>query len=111
MTQKRKVKYPLTNAQKDHLVCRDLMHSWTWVTDMIPNTRVVDTKRVKTVTRVVECQRCQTRREDEYMLPTFERVRSMYVYPEGYLAKRHGTHLRVADIRAEVYRRMTKGAW
>lgn len=101
----------LAEKGEEVLVCRDLSHSWRWVTDMEPTTRKVGNRRIRTVVRTIICTRCETQRTDEYRLPTFEKLRTVYTYPEGYLAKRHGTHLRVAEIRAEIYRRIKKGAW
>jgi hypothetical protein len=108
---KREIQSILRNSTREHLVCRDLQHAWEWRTDMTPISRTVDGKRIRTVSRVLSCMRCQTQRMDEYELPTFQRLRSSYTYPDGYLAKRHGTHVQVSDIRQEVFRRMTNGAW
>lgn len=97
----------LTGAEKTHLVCRDLMHAWQWTTDLIPHR--IDRKVVE-VTRVLACLRCETQREDTYRVPTFERLKSRYVYPDGYLIHQGG-HVPVSDVRREVYARMTTGSW
>ena len=98
----------LTGTDKTYIVCRDLMHAWEWTTDLIPHR---EEKKVTTVTRVLTCLRCETLREDTYRVPTFERLKSRYVYPDGYVVHSGGGHVPVATVRAEVYRRMTKGAW
>jgi len=97
----------LTDAEKTHLVCRDLMHAWEWTTDLIPHR---EDRRITTVTRVLACLRCETQREDTYRVPTFERLKSRYVYPEGYLVHQGG-HVPVADVRREVWGRMSSGSW
>lgn len=109
----RKARLVLKEAPSQHLVCRDLMHAWEWVTDLTPNTNKSNQvgRRLKTVTRVLACTRCETQRTDEYEVPSFTRIRTMYSYPEGYLARQNNVHVKVADVRAEVYRRMVNGEW
>jgi hypothetical protein len=111
MTQKklpvRQIQGVLKNTARDHLVCRDLMHAWKFTTDLVPHR--IDRKVVE-VTRVLECLRCETTREDTYKVPSFERVKSRYVYPDGYLVHQGG-HVPVTFVRSEIYRRMTTGAW
>lgn len=97
----------LDNATNTHLVCRDLMHAWSWQTDLVPHR--IDRKVVE-VTRMLACLRCAALREDTYKVPTFERVKSRYIYPDGYLVQGRG-HVPVQDVRREVYHRMTKGSW
>lgn len=97
----------LTGTSKTHLVCRDLMHAWQWQTDLVPHR--IDRKVVE-VTRLLSCLRCATTREDTYRVPTFERIKSRYIYPDGYLVHQGG-HVPVQDVRREVYTRMTKGEW
>jgi hypothetical protein len=107
MENKKDTPVDLTETSKTHLVCRDLMHAWEWTTDLVPHR--VDRKIVE-VTRVLACLRCETTREDTYKVPTFERLKSRYVYPDGYLVHQGG-HVPKTTVRAEVFKRMQKGAW
>ena len=103
----RQIQHALKNTTREHLVCRDLMHAWQWRTDLVPHR--IDRKVVE-VTRVLSCLRCSTTREDTYAVPSFARVSSRYVYPDGYLVHQGG-HIPVSSVRSEVYRRMNLGAW
>jgi hypothetical protein len=97
----------LSHADKEHLVCRDLMHAWSFLTDMTPHR---EERKITTVTRILSCLRCETQREDTYRVPTFERVRTRYVYPEGYLVHQGG-HVPVQDVRREVWHRISNRNW
>jgi hypothetical protein len=82
----------------DHLACRDLKHAWQWENDFIPVRGDDDRKRrTVSVTRILTCIRCGTRRYDEYV--------------DGY--HMHNTkkgRIRVAEIRHEIYRRLREKA-
>jgi hypothetical protein len=107
-TSKDKAPADLKHHDSVFLECRDFMHAWTWQTDF----NVVKTQgRITSVTRVVACLRCGTLRADEYEVPSFQRVRSSYTYPDGYLMPGHKGHVPVATIRAEIMRRFRSGAW
>lgn len=96
----------------DHLACRDLKHAWQWENDFIPVRGDDDRKRrTVSVTRILTCIRCGTRRYDEYALPSMDVVKSSYEYVDGY--HMHNTkkgRIRVAEIRHEIYRRLREKA-
>jgi len=93
-----------------YLQCRDFGHAWTWQTDFTPH-READSRKWAYVSRIIVCFRCGTIRIDEYMLPTFDRIKSSYTYATDYLLPGHKGHVRVADVRAEIMRRFKSGAW
>lgn len=91
-----------------HLACRDFMHAWEWQTDFVQRRTQ---GRITSVTRTIICIRCDTVREDEYELPSFQRIKSNYTYPDDYLIAGHKGHIPVAAVRAEIMRRFKAGAW
>jgi hypothetical protein len=110
MTKKPEVEVDLTTHDRFHLQCRDFKHAWTWVTDFVPH-KDVETKRVATVTRTLKCMRCATVRHDEYAIPSFDRVKSSYEYPDGYLVHESHGHVPVAMVRSEIMRRANRKEW
>jgi hypothetical protein len=98
----------LTVADPIHIQCRDLKHAWTFATDIIPQ-REEGSRKITSITRVLQCIRCGTERHDEYSVPSFERLHSHYTYVEGYLLPGTHGHIPVSEVRAEMYRRWTKG--
>ena len=78
-----------------YLMCRDLRHVW----------RLVGFYRQNgTIHRVLDCERCTTQRADVWR-PSGERVRSNYVYVDGY--KLEGVNVDLSDVRREVMSRAT----
>jgi hypothetical protein len=92
------------------LQCRDFGHSWQWQTDFIPH-REAGSRKMSYVSRLIICLRCGTVRMDEYLLPTFDRIKSSYIYPSDYLMPGHKGHVPVSTIRAEIMRRFKTGVW
>jgi hypothetical protein len=89
----------------DHLQCRDLHHAWKWENDFIPQKG--EGRKFVSVTRILLCIRCGTRRYDEYTLPDMQTLKTSYEYVDGY--QMHNTkkgRIRVAEIRHEIYRRL-----
>lgn len=98
---------PLNQAEDQSLQCRDFGHGWTHSTDF--GARKDKEGRLSYVARILVCIRCGTMRNDEYELPSFQRIKSTYIYPENYLIPGHKGHIPVATVRAEIFRRMKKG--
>lgn len=90
-------RHALAESDESFLECRDLGHSWGWVTDYMigSNTR----GKPAYVERVVACNRCKTKRQDRYTLPDFQRMSSSSDYPKGYLLKGSGKSASKADVR------------
>ena len=100
----------LKQSEKAHLMCRDFSHSWDWMTDLVPH-RESGSSKVTYVTRILICLRCGTMRHDEYMVPSFTRVKSSYTYAANYLLPGHKGHIPVSVVRQEVFRRFRNGSW
>jgi hypothetical protein len=99
----------LSDSVNDHLQCRDFGHAWKWTTDF-KKIKGVDDRPV-VMTRMVECLRCGTIRYDEYAVPSMNRIKSSYTYPDGYKVVGYTGHISVAEVRQEILARFRKKEW
>lgn len=99
----------LSDSANEHLQCRDFGHAWKWVTDF-KKVRGVNDKPAL-LTRQVTCMRCGTIRNDEYKYPSMEKVKSTYIYAEGYRVVGYKGHITVAEVRQEILARFRKKEW
>lgn len=65
---------------EEHLLCRDLQHSWSPHTAHVTNTGF---------TRSLKCDRCDARKDQHLNLDGYVQQTSM-TYPEGYLRSGEG---------------------
>jgi hypothetical protein len=98
----------LGDSSNDHLQCRDFGHAWKWETDFVPRR---SEKKIVGMTRVVVCLRCETRRYDEYAVPSMTKVRSAYEYSDGYRLVGVKGHIPVAEVRQEILSRFRRKAF
>lgn len=96
----------LKNLPSTYLDCRDLRHAWQrlgaqWAKQ--------DPMGFRELHRRLRCMRCDTVRTDIYAYPGYEKVRTVYDYPEDYQIPIGDSNVRLhtEDIREEVYRRIT----
>ena len=87
------------------LDCRDMRHGWQRAGDTV---LIKQAGQVRHFERKLECFRCGCMRVDEYKITrvALERIRSRYVYPEGY---RVPGGLSVADARFKLFSQMDMG--
>lgn len=105
MSQQKKKSVTIKDIDTGLLECRDLQHSWVHSTDF--QIQRID-RRIASVRRVLQCTRCGAMRTDHYELPSFHRISSSYVYPEGYLIPGHKGRILVAEVRQEILKRWMK---
>lgn len=75
------------DVSEARLLCGDLKHKWEILTDLTPDVRKFRGRRIKVYTRLIQCERCGTKREDAFD-HNLDRVLLDYEYPPGYLVSR-----------------------
>jgi hypothetical protein len=98
----------LGDSEGRFLECRDLKHSWIWLSDFMP---YKVGKKVVSMTRVVECTRCGSTRFDEFSLPHMEKIDSKYYPTLGYRIVGRKGHVPVSEVRREILARQKSNTW
>jgi hypothetical protein len=98
----------LGDVSVNYLQCRDFGHAWKWVNDFAPYR--VD-RKIVAMTRAITCMRCGSTREDEYSVPSMEKIKSRYTYSEGYRLVGEKRHVRISEVRQEIIIRINRKDW